>query len=298
VEYPRRLVESVHDDFELSVLRSAELDQPPPAVFTTTARLLGLSAAMVGTWSGTAAAGAGAASSVTGAAVAGAAKWGGLFVAKYIGIGLAGGVVVLGAVGGVTSVLHGPTSAPDPSSAPMPSIRSREGAPATRAPHTPAPQAPTDTARVAPATSGRATARARTAFSPDALASTDPLTQAPAEPPVVGFELAEEALANARPSTGDRSLSLAQEVALLDQARHAVRQRSPGQALLQLDAYSRLAPRGALLTEANVLRVEALVQVGRRSEAIALARQIIGQAPGSRHAARLRSLVPEADEKR
>ena len=56
-------------------------------------------------------------------------------------------------------------------------------------------------------------------------------------------------------------------MALLDRARSAIRQHKPDRALRELDDYRRAIPHAVLLTEANVLEVEALVQAGRRSAA-------------------------------
>lgn len=84
---------------------------------------------------------------------------------------------------------------------------------------------------------------------------------------------------------------LVAELALLDAARRALARSDAGEALRLLKEREARFPRGAMADEALVLRVEALVQAGRVTEAKALADAYLEQNPGSAYAPRLRALV-------
>ena len=62
-------------------------------------------------------------------------------------------------------------------------------------------------------------------------------------------------------------------------------------ALRLLDAHARDFPRGQLALERDVLRVDALLRLGRRSDAEAVARSLAGRAPGSPQAERASDLM-------
>src|SRR5690606_31049317 len=69
--------------------------------------------------------------------------------------------------------------------------------------------------------------------------------------------------------------SLNEELALLDQARAAIRQGRPNDALARLDEHSSRFPKGALSLEAQVLRVQGLAAAGRTEEASRRAKRIL-----------------------
>ena len=69
--------------------------------------------------------------------------------------------------------------------------------------------------------------------------------------------------------------SLARELAMLDQARRAL-PGNPAQSLSFLDDHRRQFSRGSLRIEADLLRVEALVKLGRRREAETLGAKLVG----------------------
>lgn len=73
----------------------------------------------------------------------------------------------------------------------------------------------------------------------------------------------------ALPASADDD-ALARELALLDDARVQVT-HEPKTALATLDRHRTAFPRGALKLEADVLRVEALLRLGRRADAMRLA---------------------------
>ncbi|APR76021.1 Hypothetical protein A7982_01368 [Minicystis rosea] len=128
------------------------------------------------------------------------------------------------------------------------------------------------------------------------LVSAAPTAAAPAEaaevttaPPAVS------APPRTAPSAAAPGPSLADEVAALDKARHALAGGDASGALAALDSYARAFPRGVLREAASVLRVEALVRGGQRAAAADLARRMLRAHPKSPYAVKLRSLVPEAD---
>ncbi len=88
---------------------------------------------------------------------------------------------------------------------------------------------------------------------------------------------------------------LAHEVAALDRAREAAAQRNPAYTLKLLDAYQRQFPNGSLLPEAQLLRIEALVQSGRRTQAQPIARSLLQSAPDGPLSERIHTLMPEVE---
>jgi hypothetical protein len=65
------------------------------------------------------------------------------------------------------------------------------------------------------------------------------------------------------------------EIALVDAARSAVAESADDRALALVDRYEASYPRGTFQPEVAALRIEALVQLGRRVEARALARRFV-----------------------
>ncbi|MGC4094596.1 MAG: sigma-70 family RNA polymerase sigma factor [Polyangiaceae bacterium] len=95
---------------------------------------------------------------------------------------------------------------------------------------------------------------------------------------------------SAAPSTARAGADLAREIALLDSARQALASGNPSQALRQLDDVRMLTVR-TLTPEATVLRVRALLQLGRRDSARQVVDQFAHDAPRSPQLAVLRELV-------
>lgn len=90
--------------------------------------------------------------------------------------------------------------------------------------------------------------------------------------------------------------ALTREVRAIDVARAALDRGDAGGALAALDQHDRDFPAGPLRTEADVLRVDALVARGNRAAAKALAQQLLARDPASAHAKHLRSVVGEAEK--
>jgi hypothetical protein len=86
--------------------------------------------------------------------------------------------------------------------------------------------------------------------------------------------------------------TLGQELALIEKARGELEQASPRRALITLDEYARSFPGGALLEEAELLRLSALKASGARLEAAAAAETFLMAHPRSPLAARARSFLP------
>jgi outer membrane protein assembly factor BamD (BamD/ComL family) len=80
-------------------------------------------------------------------------------------------------------------------------------------------------------------------------------------------------------------------VSSLDRARAALAGNDPARALTDLDEHEAEFPSGALAQEATLLRIEALVKLGRRSRAAEIARAFIADHPQSPHLSEVRALV-------
>jgi len=87
-----------------------------------------------------------------------------------------------------------------------------------------------------------------------------------------------------------RKDTLEREARMLETAR-ALLPTDPGAALAMLTRHQNEFARGALAIERELLSVDALLRLGRRSEAEARARILRGSAPGSLYEARLNELL-------
>lgn len=207
---------------------------------------------------------AGAATLAQASASAGAAAAGkpamALIVLKWLGIGAL--------LGGVTATASIATL-----SRPGEKVAARSVAPVVRSTPGPAKHAPAARPAIAPEPDA-APAQART------LAVTGPAPSGAAAP--------QASVASFAAAPAD---TLRDEIALLDQARRALRGGNAQAALAVLDRYRSAASKHALGTEALLLRVQALVQAGRATEASALGRGYIARHPHDGYAQRLRHLL-------
>ena len=78
---------------------------------------------------------------------------------------------------------------------------------------------------------------------------------------------------------------------MLDQARTAIEEGDPARGLSILDAYGSRFPHGVMGPEASILRIEALVNAGDRTEAKREASAFLRSNPTSPYAPRIRSLL-------
>jgi hypothetical protein len=161
--------------------------------------------------------------------------------------------------------------------------------------------------RLVPAAKERVAPPAGSDWSPVAvdlmsLPAVPPATSAllPAPPSSLPIQLAPLSSAQVDPPVstpdGDESadLNLSPELVPLDLARRAIANREAPRALDILDDYGTRFPGGALRSEATMLRIEALVAVGRRPDATRLGAAVLASAPDSPYAARVRSLIGSA----
>lgn len=88
-----------------------------------------------------------------------------------------------------------------------------------------------------------------------------------------------------------RADTLAKEVDAVDAARSALSRGEAGAALAALDAYSRTYPRGRLVLEAEVLRIDALSKSGQAEASRRRAQQFLRQYPKSVLSSRVRRLL-------
>ncbi|HKY39276.1 MAG TPA: hypothetical protein VJN18_25235 [Polyangiaceae bacterium] len=96
------------------------------------------------------------------------------------------------------------------------------------------------------------------------------------------------ALAAPSSRAAPRPAGLEQEIAALDAARTALRERAPARALGLLEDYAQTFPRGQLALEAEVVTIRALEMQGLWSEADRRASAYLTQHPDDPHAAGLR----------
>jgi outer membrane protein assembly factor BamD (BamD/ComL family) len=84
----------------------------------------------------------------------------------------------------------------------------------------------------------------------------------------------------------------------VDRARDALKSHDSAAALRALDEHRSRFPGGALTEEAEVARVEALLQAGNASDATSHARAFLKTHPGSAYERRVRALLRDAESAR
>jgi len=97
-----------------------------------------------------------------------------------------------------------------------------------------------------------------------------------------------------QPHNAKAADELAQELALVDKARSALRSGNAAGALDLVSRYERSYKRPRFRPEASALRIEALIALGRRAEAAQLARMFMANHPGHPLTVRLREFLGEA----
>jgi outer membrane protein assembly factor BamD (BamD/ComL family) len=85
--------------------------------------------------------------------------------------------------------------------------------------------------------------------------------------------------------------ALAAELGALDMARARLASGDPNGALAKLDDYARAYPRGRLVLEAEVVRIDALSRAGQRDQAKKRAEAFLRRHPNSVLAARVRGFL-------
>jgi len=256
-------------DVERWLLDSARDDAPGPSA--REAAVLALAAGVTAATSSAAAGLPGAAAMGTAGAASGAKATGSVLsvaVLKWLAVGAAAGAVV--------STVATVATRPPPASP-------------TRAVVSPPPRGP------AAALIERAARAAVPALRADEATTLHPAPDIPsmtstarASAPPGAITIVPPAPAPEAPAESD---SVVDEVASLDRARAALAARDPITAIELLSAHEARFGGGALEPEAVVLRVRALLDLGRRDRAKALAEAFLRKHPGTAQAAHLRALI-------
>lgn len=275
----RRLKNETSSSFTRALLASVEANRPESGACNRALGALGLGAARAVT-----------ASTAPKAAVVGGGAKGStgssILWAKWIGIGLLGGTVVIGSMQSVprpgsraSEIVHSDPRAASPSFvAPPPQpMNPSEVVPA-----------PTVLAKTAPTSAlrspiGKANGRGRPGTLVSSTASSNARSNAAAS--ATAIAPAPEVSA---PSPAADSVTI--ELQALSGIR-AVEIYAPERALELLDGFERRYPSSPLEEEVAVLRIEALVDAGRRAEATTLASAFLVAHPASAYAQRVRSRV-------
>ena len=254
---PKRLVCGPTDSLDVALLRSARREKPPNRAHERMLSTLGITATAAATMA--AAGKASAAIAVANAKPVGAIT--AAFVAKWAIVGSVGALVTVGLSRQVPLMVGTHFRVPTATSGKVPDKR---GLP---------------------------------------IGALSAIHDGPDEPLIADTpETAEKGMrsvsGSTKPTPGPKPpaiSSLRSEITALDQARAAAVEHDPSRTLALLDAYQRQFPNGALAPEAQLLRVEALIQSGRRARALPLARRLLNAAPDGPLSERLRKLLPEIE---
>ena len=261
---PSRLVESCSDDFARTILRSSRDDAGSSRAYQRTLASLGAGAAVE-------LAAVGAANAAVPALMP-AARIGILGFVKLLGTGAAVGVATVAGLHVATEPTPAPASA---QSAVAPALISVARPIA-------APEAMRSLGPALPAESEGAPVRSsRGAAAP--APPPDDLAPVPGE--ASRFGEPDKALPLARSSALER------EVQALDAAKQALARGNARGALSLLAVYEREFAGGALVPEARVLRVRALLAAGDREAALDAASLVVEADPHGRHAAVVKALL-------
>ncbi len=251
---PKRIVDDEGPAARL--LGSALLDAHDERAVERAALRLGLIGLGASSASGGTGAGKGAASVGSGAAKAG------FMLVKLVGLGLLASSIVVG-----TLAMLQQTLTPAPSALAPVSSSGAERAPAAggRAGRELAPEVPTIAVTDLPSAAAK---------------STGPVPRESSRAPVPSA-----------PHDEPGALALGAEVALLDEARSALARGDANAALASLARHDREFPGGFLGTEAEVVRIQALLASGRRTEAKSRGDALLAREPNGPQARRVRSIL-------
>jgi hypothetical protein len=276
---PKRWIEEEPSQAIERLLNAAAAERPPEASMSRALTVLGVG---VGTASAASAAGASTAVASTGKATglfaaSGLVKWG-LVAGAVTAAGVTGRAVVVArgehprrselATQGVPNARSGVGNSRGvaaASRAPVVSVPAPERAPAVEAVSVPEPTEPAKAAANGP----------------------HPLVSSHAKPAVAPVAASNDAA----PETPMDAERLAEEVALVDQARGALARGDGGAAIAALDAYEARFAQRKFVPEALYLRMESLLKLGRTSAARAVAERLVAGYPKSPHTARARQVL-------
>jgi hypothetical protein len=306
------------DDLERYLVEQGRHDRPADGVRQRTVVFASLAAS-------TASAGLATASIASGSSAASAAPW--VIAAKWVAIGVASGMATVGAAEGLRYQQRSDLATPPAVVLPAPTTPTARQPTRSMAPQgadepsTPplAPPAEALAGAGAQLARPRATERGTPVGAP--LDETSRPTKD--EPRAVAIEnrpadavVRDEArpVRAARPSGGvsnaepppqvpssppardrERDKSLKSELGYLDEARIALEAHVAPSAMRLLDEYAQQFPSGSMRIEAIVLRIEALLVLGRQSDAQALGNDFLARYPASPAAMRVRFLLGPRD---
>lgn len=234
------------------LLQAGSDEQPSSAGMERTLAALGVSGALLTS--------AGGATAAAGVAAAGATKVvTATLLAKWIGVGVLGGVVLSGAAAAVSP-----------------------------APVASSPAAPVRVAQVPSQAPAAVVAPSAAAAAVEAPAQTPIVEQAPAVAPA---RQVEARAVEPHDAVVELGAPLAAEVAFIDRARAQLAAGQAEQGLLQLRRYEQEFPEARLLPEVLFLRMETCDRLGRVHEARTAATRLVEGFPKSPHATRARKLL-------
>jgi hypothetical protein len=267
---PRRWVELSSDEFERDLLRSSRRDVGSERAYQRTLTSLG-----VGVLLPMAAAQAAEGAMVAALSVAPAKSLGAVVLLKWLGSGMLLGVVTASGIGlssrgeqQESRVQAAVASAAVPVRR-VPKLVASNPAVVLEAPSIPASDRTVNTTE------------RRGPRAPEPIVAS-PVLSAPALP---------APRADVSDSMPTDTNTLEREMRLLDAARRALARDAAAEALTTLRTYANEFEHGALVPEARVLEVRALLAAGERERATALGRRIIARNPESRHAEAVRALL-------
>lgn len=268
---PRRLRDE--DGFIAELVGSARDDGPRAASRAAIAASLGLSLTLANTATAASASSVSAGGATVGGVSAGAGVGAGAVVLGKLSFSLATKVVVGVALAlGTGAVVYATRATPrgDVLARPAPSVVAASPSPRPAEPPplaTPEPASP-----VVVAVPRTPSVRTKRASVPTVVGQVTPTEDAPTQ-------------------TTPPMNTLAVEVKMLDTALTQLRAGAPTAAMDELDRYAQMFPRGVLRPEATAARIEALVALGKLSEARTLAAQFLATHASSPLARRVRAAI-------
>ena len=241
-------------DFAARLLRAGSAEQPMRAARNRAARALGLSGVAAGALLSSK-----ASATVAAVGVGSAARLGVPLFVKWLALGMLAGGAVLGAAAAVRNALE-VTSAPARRSS-VPPVAMKPPIGQARQLQVAGNSELSEPAASAAADELHASVGASASVEPPRLSSSAS-ARLPSPPPAT--------IADLPPVNGDALLS--HEIELLERVRVKLRAGKSGEALAELNAVS--GDIQSLMTEADLLRVEALLAHGERARAEALAEEL------------------------
>ncbi len=254
----KRLLDEPEGDFATALLRSAELDVPGGAQVRR--GVVAITAA-------------GSALASSGAAAAASSALGALGLVKWVGVGLAVGFATAGTGAYVTSDSAGSGEARGTAPAIVSAVGTALPAKAERPAHAELRASDAHVPAEFPAHSHSNLHQQRV-----------PRREAPEAPRTTAQSTPDSVTSYPNPA-------MSAELAALARARTALSARAPAVVLAELERYRQLAHTHVLDAEAFMLRIEALVQLGRAVEAATLAKRYLAAHPSSPHRIRLEQVA-------